>query len=385
MTIKDLARIQADLWDARSKWFNLGLQLGVAIEVLEVIKEKNLKNADDCLTELLAYWLRQAKSPTWNAIVSALRFKTVDLPQLADAIASNHECTRVDSTPSPTTVSTFDTKVDKKAFKCECVKAKKGEPFQKIEEFTSLGREQKEQLEQRLIVESENIILDFNILCNKFFDSLEDRQVPIRRLANYLKGLKPLRQISSLQSASVINKYEHDLDVILDYDAVRGVIEKHSSFFDYRPVEYMIELAGSEEDKRRIEEYKSKFEHYVRRRLYECPAKIGPDSSSGSTQFRVIIECDYETCRLVDLQLFKCRLSLILNIPSHTLQVSSVEEGSVSITFLVPDIVKEVIFPLSVEQEVALREAGIIRLSCGQYHFMKKDEVFCLICCSSTF
>ena len=38
LAIKDLGIVQSALWEARPKWYNLGLQLGVAVDDLDVIK-----------------------------------------------------------------------------------------------------------------------------------------------------------------------------------------------------------------------------------------------------------------------------------------------------------------------------------------------------------
>ena len=73
LAIKDLGIVQSALWEARPKWYNLGLQLGAAVDDLDVIKRTNLQNDDECLTDLFRQWLRRADpQPTWEAIEKAL-------------------------------------------------------------------------------------------------------------------------------------------------------------------------------------------------------------------------------------------------------------------------------------------------------------------------
>ena len=216
-------------------------------------------------------------------------------------------------------------------------------------------------------MESEDIQLRFHILCNKFFNSLDALQLPVKRLVRHLKGLKALKCVNSPKSAAVIQSYEYVLEHIDDIESVKDIIEDHSTFFDCRPIEYMIEVVGMEEDKQRLEKYKEDFEHYIKRRVFECPTEIGPTHTPNNKELRVKVESDYS--KLVELKQFQCRLSLILEVSVHVLRISSIKEGCIQLTFFIPSFVQEAIFPLSAEQKVALKELGIIQLSCGDYHF----------------
>lgn len=76
--------VQAVLWAARGRWYNIGLELGMSANDLEVIKEKHSNDPDQCLTQLLYCWLRiSIPTPTWTLVVSALRSPTVGYLQLA--------------------------------------------------------------------------------------------------------------------------------------------------------------------------------------------------------------------------------------------------------------------------------------------------------------
>ena len=101
--------------------------------------------------------------------------------------------------------------------------------------------------------------------------------------------------------------------------------------------------------------------------MFECPTKIGPTHTPNNKELHVKVEFDYS--KLVELKQFQCRLSLILEVSVHVLRISSIKEGCIQLTFLIPSFVQEAIFPLSAEQEAALKELGIIQLSCDNYYF----------------
>ena len=62
-----------------------------------------------------------------------------------------------------------------------------------------------------------------------------------------------MKKIVSKESTKHCEKYMGDLEKIYDIKGIRDIVEKHSTFFDYRPLEYMIELCGSMEDGSRLE------------------------------------------------------------------------------------------------------------------------------------
>ena len=86
LTNKDLKDVQESLWEVRTKWYNIGIQLEVSLEELNTIKVRHSNNPDECLTELLAHWLRNALQPAWTLIAKALRSPTVKFDELASKI-----------------------------------------------------------------------------------------------------------------------------------------------------------------------------------------------------------------------------------------------------------------------------------------------------------
>ena len=258
LTIKDLAAIQSALWNTRTKWYNIGIQLGECHETLNTIRIKHSDNPDECLTDLLARWLRNSdKQPTWKSIVKALLSVPVDETQLARKIERNKLVTEnVSSSDTESAAIVADGEsgthrhsIDKNPLSCSTEQGVHMVSYRNIAEFRGLTDTQKEELEQRLTMDTEDIKLKFCFLCNKFFNSLDAQNLPPQRLVRHLKGIKALKVVKS--STIVI---PHELDKI------KTMIEDYSSFFDFRLVEYMIELNGLKEDKDQLVKYKKDFE-----------------------------------------------------------------------------------------------------------------------------
>ena len=77
--------VQRAAWDARSKWYNIGLELNIDPGTLDTIKRDN-DYCDDQFRALLTTWLKMVTEPkpTWEALAEALRSPTVGYEHLAE-------------------------------------------------------------------------------------------------------------------------------------------------------------------------------------------------------------------------------------------------------------------------------------------------------------
>ena len=65
-------------WDLRNKWKDIGIELGIDPASLDVIKQNNNGNPDDCFKDVMQLWLRNANTdPTLEQLDKALTAKTV--------------------------------------------------------------------------------------------------------------------------------------------------------------------------------------------------------------------------------------------------------------------------------------------------------------------
>jgi hypothetical protein len=84
LCIKDLYEVQTAAWDARTKWYNIGLALKIDPGTLDVI-EGNNKDIDKQFRAMLTTWLKMVDPrPTWEALAEALRSPTVGYEHLAE-------------------------------------------------------------------------------------------------------------------------------------------------------------------------------------------------------------------------------------------------------------------------------------------------------------
>ena len=83
LTLKDLATIRKDTYKSLSKWYDVGLELGVPVDELDRIQRDHGCETKDCHREMLKSWLKGAVNTTVAALVEALSSDVVGESALA--------------------------------------------------------------------------------------------------------------------------------------------------------------------------------------------------------------------------------------------------------------------------------------------------------------
>ena len=76
LNISNIKEVLDEMWDYRARWKSIGIELHVDTGTLEAI-EKDCRKVNDCLQEMIKYWLRNSPRPTKETIRVALRSKLV--------------------------------------------------------------------------------------------------------------------------------------------------------------------------------------------------------------------------------------------------------------------------------------------------------------------
>ena len=90
LCIEGLQDVYSLLIKAAKDWFDMGLALGIQVDILEGIDSN--KHSDKArLREMLTHWLRSSPSRTWSDICNGLRSGTVQQGNLADTIEETYK------------------------------------------------------------------------------------------------------------------------------------------------------------------------------------------------------------------------------------------------------------------------------------------------------
>ena len=87
LSVDDLPTVQRTLYEVKTEWYNLGLELGLRVATLDSIDARYNSDPSQCFRQFLKEWLKGVNPlPTWQAMVNALKSPTVAQPRLAQQI-----------------------------------------------------------------------------------------------------------------------------------------------------------------------------------------------------------------------------------------------------------------------------------------------------------
>ena len=102
------------VWDARAKWYEIGLGIKIRSTDLDAIRKKHRDDPDVCYRELLSTWLKQASPiPTWALLTDALKSRQVGFEQLSEKLCSQ---SRISSKSKPHRSELVNPKLDQEVY-----------------------------------------------------------------------------------------------------------------------------------------------------------------------------------------------------------------------------------------------------------------------------
>ena len=239
--------------------------------------------------------------------------------------------------------------------------------------LSGLTQWQQQELRGRLWSDSQEITIKFQKLVSATIKSFQERCAPLDNLVSHVMTLGAFDPVFKESQVPVFHHRFEELKAADTIEKIFMVLNDYFSFFNYHILEHIIEELGTEEDKSRLKTYKEHFNKYAKRKIFECPSEFGPVRDAGYADIVVKLDVEHEKFTVAEIKLFGHKLSEIVHISSQgVLRLCRVEKGCIELIFQVPSFVQQKIFPLSREQEIALKEEGVIKLKCGKYHFLSK-------------
>lgn len=352
----DLRKIRAFLFDIREKWYDIGIELDVDVEMLDKIQYQN-PDSGICLRELIKTRLKYIDPVlTWKVIEEALRASPVNEVALADEASlkgnPQQEGARGGEEKTPQHALTNEqATLEIEDEKTPIEGYKKKFPYLVVRD---LSLEDKEMLIADLEVESENIHLKFASLVVKVEKSLERSDVTIENLASFFEfgGLKELA--NNVKSADTIS------------EVMKKVTQgNYWTFFNYILLENLIAaFCRDEMITTDLNMYVTDIESYCKRRLYEVPITALKNhimSQSADKKSQLCIKLDENfSVSFNNIKRIQNRLSKLLGI--KYLYLVDVNDGCIELTFRFFQKVDAVLTPELVERELAKINAKWIRI-----------------------
>ena len=383
-----------ELYPVCTSWYNIGLLLHIPHTTLDRFKQM-YTDPLELMREMLKHWLKAAVDPhpTWEAVIRALRSPLVDEMNVAAQLESKYcapvkhvrEKSNNGSTSPPLTEGSHKT-----PFGCGCGKCtffsfiERGcpTPIPSVSSFpyldlSGLTHEQQQELSGKLWSESEQIMIQFQVLVSATIKSFKRRHVPLDELVSHVMTLGAFDPVFKQSQVPVFRLCFKELKAADTIPKVFMILNDYFSFFNYHIIERIIEELGTTKDKAKLQKYKEDFNQYAKRRIFECRPEFGPVSDADHADIFVKVDSWYDNYTVAQIEGFRHKLSEILRVSSQgILRLCRVEKGCFQLMFQLSTYVQQMIFPLSKQQEKTLAALGVIRLTCGEYQFLVRLFVF---------
>lgn len=185
-----------------------------------------------------------------------------------------------------------------------------------------------------------------------------------------LQGYKSLKNSTDDKDVALLKDRYDEMARAKDItDVFKILSDDYCSFFNYDIIEYITENLGTEEDNKKLAEYKVSLDKYSEHHVFECPCYSGKSSKFPDLVLK-LDETEVVGSNLKALRNFTTKTARRLRVTKHTLKVCDIKKGCLEVTFQIPRHINDVIFPLSEDQKESLRLEGVMRIECDGVEYL---------------
>ena len=215
-----------------------------------------------------------------------------------------------------------------------------------IVRISDLDEDDQEDLYAQIDELTRKIELKFGKLFDRIFTSFRDsREVDCDGLVMTLINKEKLFKEGELAEATSMSD-------------VFKAIRPYCSYFNYDVLETLVQINGSPKEKRYLKKYIQAFSAYCK--AVPCVEKVcGSDheeTRSKWTKLKFKLDFDREQLKPDAVRSIKYKIAQHLEVRPSALYLCRVEEGCISLEYLVPTFILEDLLPLTSAQKIALHQ-----------------------------
>ena len=231
-------------------------------------------------------------------------------------------------------------------------------------QFSELSIDEQEDLQAQI----ENLKLEIHRKFLRFEAELVsslDRRITAASMVRTLLNHFPECSTESMYNISLLQEHKQALLDAKDIEGVFAIIHPYYSYYNYELLQTIVEAYGSEEDKKRMQQYIRDFTSYCKR--VPCVEFYDDHCLKSPKRVKLKFKLDYDKkhLTLADIKNIQRNISKLLNIRPSVLFLHSVGDGCTAVTFLVPDPCIHAVLKLLKEKATILqREVKMMTIEC---------------------
>ena len=213
-----------------------------------------------------------------------------------------------------------------------------------------MTEEEIQELEDRLLEDTTNMIYKYARLVSSTNESLQKQAVNPKDIAIRVISLRLFDTYENQQRG--LNDDGKKIQNATSIQDIFLVMPCYWSFFNYEPLEHIIEYKGTPEDKENLQKYLHELKEFCKLRIFEVPPHVYGNKSNKENWAQFTVKLDDEIQKLHDLSQVRRKIASILGL--RYLYLYEITEGCVKVVFLIPQLVAQEVFPLSDAQQNSL-------------------------------
>ena len=378
LTSDHLKIIRCATWNARCKWYDIGLGLGIKAAHLDAVRERNHGDPDSCFREILTNWLnRHEPVPTLSAIADALEAEAVGFGHLASEVKKLSVGKESRQQASITNSYAETCMVHKSKyhsiesgtieFVCPCgncslksyinnccpLTTSMAFPYLNLTQLLS-NQIEKENLIQGLTNAVEEINDTFDNLVDEVCDALIDnKDVNPQELA---------RRVINTSKVHISEYHQEKLMKSVCLNESFVILKKYMSFYNFRLLEKIINWKKCpDEVQANLKGYHTKLHEFCQRKVFEVPRDAYSNMDVSTTAHKKIVFLstkDMLETSLNDVWDVRCRLANILKLNVGNFHLHVIDQGCLLLVFSIPNSLSERLFPLDIDLVEKLKVQG---------------------------
>ncbi|CAI8049656.1 hypothetical protein GBAR_LOCUS27340 [Geodia barretti] len=307
--IDDFAQVQEALWEARSKWHNIGTRLKLGVFDLDCINSEPGFGLDDKFNLMIKTRLKRMEPCTWRDLYHALNHPTVDMPSVGNKLTAK----------LPIVVA---------------LPAEQGAAGVAKTSSISGGVQDKEITETREKIDQlQKEYIDISVCAAEEFSN----SVAVKKLRYSLLCLP-----SNLKKEhrKFVTKVKAEIKQAESAEDIIDVIGEHYDYLHYTLLKYVVDLYGSQDLKSKMANYAEKtngFRKETRLEIFSEVCADEPEDING--RFTTMVskhQMDWRTATLEDVEKFRIQVCRELSLYDFSLNLVKVARGCVEVTWRVP-------------------------------------------------
>ena len=351
-----LSQLSAELKDF-GNWYLLGLQLNISKDTLDSIEKLHETKMRQCI-EMIEPWVSNLENPKWETVHEALRIigESVLAARIADKYDVRPSCRGEEKSLAPKSEQSGEEmslapRLEHPISSCEerLLIPKSSDAAVEVKSRVIISREQKR-------------------ICS-YFATVMDR---ITEILKALLKLEALLQFLHFHchplNPEMLYVDQHILHHTVSVsDVMKSLVPDYINYMDTVLLEAIVERFEVKEAQKLLQEYHDRYPHL--RQLSDMPDPV-PDERLDLTRrkrLRATCDLDFDSARANDVKRIRKSIEDSTGIDHRFVTPAQHSEGSLILTFLIPDSVSGIFQELCDEDLELLAEAGIVELQINDF------------------